>query len=221
MGKKGSLFLTLWLSGAGCAASLSDRGVAAHQAAARYHETAAQSLSAAAARSAGPQAALHRQQAASHQAAAAALLDAEQRACAGLSESERAMSPFGSRAEIEGVDPLYEGFALRKGGAKQVGAAVLLRPSPGVTRESLQRLVDCHIAHHAVLGPELPRASRCPLMLKGVVATVTPTAGALAIAMRSDDDDTAHELGLRAAALVHASPLLAQPRVSPAAVASR
>lgn len=213
---KGSLLLAsaaLCLGGTGCAASLSDRGVAEHQAAARYHAAAVKSLSAGAAADAGKQVELHRKMAASHLAAAQALQAAEQRACAGLSEAERGLSPFGHRADIEGVDPLYEGFSLRPGGAKQVGAAVLLRPTPGMTREALQRRVDCHIARHAVLGPMRPPGSRCPLMLKGVVATVTTTAGALAIAMRAEDDGTRRELGQRAAALMYASPQLAQPAI--------
>lgn len=208
------LYVALFAGCAGCTsastARLSDRGVVAHKEAARHHEAAAQALSALPTPVAQKQVNMHWKMATEHYLAARDLQMAELHACAGLSEEERGMSPFAHRADIEGVDPLYEGFSLRQGGAKEVGAAVLLRPAAGMTAQTLQRIVDCHIAHHAVLGPDLPRESRCPLMLPGVVATVTSTAGTLAIAMRSDREDTAQEVGRRAMALMYASPTLAK-----------
>lgn len=213
------LFLALLLGVGGCTSAprISDHGVAQHQAAARHHEAVAQALSVMPTPDAVKQVKLHWKMATEHLSASRALETAEVSACAGLTESERGMSPFAHRADIEGVEPLYEGFSLRQGGAKEVGAAVLLRPAPGLSAQSLQRIVDCHIAHHAVLGPELPEASRCPLMLPGVVATVTNPAGMLAIAMRSDNQSTAHELGRRAAELMYASPPLAQATTTTAA----
>lgn len=208
------LIVAVFASCAGCThawpARFSDRGVAAHKEAARHHEAAAQALSELATPMAKKQVKMHWKMATEHYAAARDLEMSELDACAGLSESEREMSPFAHRADIEGVDPLYEGFSLRQGGAKEVGAAVLLRPTAGLNAQTLQRIVDCHIAHHAVLGPDLPRESHCPLMLQGVVATVSSTAGALAIAMRADKEDTAHEVGRRAAALMYSSPELAK-----------
>lgn len=208
------LIVAIFASGAGCThaspARFSDRGVAAHKEAARHHEAAAQALSELTTATAKKQVKMHWQRATEHFAVARDLQMSELDACAGLSESEREMSPFAHRADIEGVDPLYEGFSLRQGGAKEVGAAVLLRPTAGMNTQTLQRIVDCHIAHHAVLGPDLPRESRCPLMLPGVVATVSSTAGVLAIAMRADKEETAHELSRRAAALMYATPQLAK-----------
>ncbi len=150
------------------------------------------------------QAQSHRERAAAHRAASQELRDAEARACGGVPEPDRDMSPFAHRDDIEGIDPLYTPLSPRSGGSRSVGAAVRFRAVPGMTTEWLQRIVDCHLARNASVGYTMPEMSYCPLMLKGVSATVTSTGRGFAISIRSDDVETANEIRRRAEALVAA-----------------
>jgi hypothetical protein len=66
----------------------------------------------------------------------------------------------------------------------------------------LQRLVDCHLARNAALGHDVPEMPYCPLVPKGVTASVAPTTTGFAISVRADDTDTANEVLRRARMLV-------------------
>lgn len=198
------LLLAALLDVTACATSPGTRpdqnSLLGHEEAARQHEAAARELVVHPTQDVIKQWKSHMKLANQHHAAAQQLQAAEQHACAGLSQQERQLSPFGAPADIEGVDLLYEGFSLRSGGAPEVGAAVRIRPSTGVTQKGLQRLVDCHLARHATLGYPQPHMAECPLM-KGAVAAVSAPAGGLAIAIRSEDRDVAAEIVRRAESL--------------------
>ncbi len=144
----------------------------------------------------------HHERAAAHRAASQELRDAEARACVGIPEDDRDMSPFAHREDIDGVDPLYTLLGSRSGGSRAVGAAVRFRAVPGMTPEWLQRLVDCHLARSAAMGYDMPEMNYCPLMLKGVTATVISTGRGFAIEVRSDSVEIATEIRRRAEALV-------------------
>jgi len=213
MANKWQLMLALLLDVTACAASPGTRpdqnSVLGHEELARQHEAAARDLVVHPTQDVIKQWKSHMKMAARHHSAAQQLQAAEQHACAGLSPQERQLSPFGAPANVEGVDVLYEGFSLRSGGAPEIGAAVRIRPSTGVTRKWLQRLVDCHLAQHASLGYPMPHMADCPLM-KGAVASVSSPAGGLAIAIRSEDRDVAAEIVRRAETLGGLRPQVAQ-----------
>jgi hypothetical protein len=145
--------------------------------------------------------ALHRRMAADHRAASQALRDAEQRACAGIPTQDRDISPFQHREDIESVEPINTPIGGKTGGFRANGVTVQIRAVPGMTAEWLQRVVDCHIARNASMGYAMPEMSDCPLMLRNVSATVTSTGRGFAVAIRSDDVDTVHEIRRRAEAL--------------------
>jgi hypothetical protein len=145
---------------------------------------------------------LHRKMAADHRAASQALRDAESRSCAGIAESDRDQSPFEHRDDIDGVEPLYSPLGQRSGGSRAVGAVVRIRARPGLTAEWLQRVVECHIARNASMGYAMLEMSHCPLMLKGVTATVASTGNGFAVSIRADDVETANEIRPRAEALI-------------------
>jgi hypothetical protein len=144
--------------------------------------------------------------AADHRAASQALRDDEARACAGLREADRDMSPFAHRDDIARVEPLTEPAPVGRGANIQrtVGAVVTFRAVPGMTAEWLQRLADCHIARAASLGYNMPEMSYCPLMLREVEARVTSTGNGFTVAIRASDPDTVAEIQRRAQALVSA-----------------
>ena len=143
----------------------------------------------------------HRAHAADHRAASQALRDAEARACVGIPAADRDESPFEHREDIENVEPFY----VRQGGKlpseRLEGAVVAFRAVPGMTAPWLQRVVDCHLARNAALGHDVPEMAYCPLVPKGVTATVAPTRAGFAVEIRSGDSGTAKEILRRAEGL--------------------
>jgi len=143
----------------------------------------------------------HLRLAQAHRAASQALRDAEARACAGLPERDRAISPFWHRADIAATTPLYEPTTAPDTPGRPQGAIVTLRPIPGMTLAYLQRVVDCQIARADALGHRVPEAAFCPLVPKDVMATVKPDADGFSIVITSKDPDSAREIMKRAEAL--------------------
>lgn len=148
------------------------------------------------------EAAKHRQAAADHRAAAQALRDAEAKACAGIPDEDRDMSPFSHREDISEVKPHMEEVRTGKATAKkQTGAEVTFRAVPGMTVEWLQRIVDCHIARGAAVGGSMPEMSYCPLMPKEVTAKVTSTGNGFLVVVTSQNPESAKAIFERANAL--------------------
>ncbi|MFO0749992.1 MAG: hypothetical protein U1F43_30630 [Myxococcota bacterium] len=155
----------------------------------------------------------HRKIAAEHRAASQALRDAEAKACAGLADDERDMSPFDHTEDIASVASLREAAPRTKypGAGVLKGATVDFVAVPGMTAEWLQRVVDCHIARNAVMGHDDPAMPQCPLVPNGVTATVTSNGAGFAVAIRSDDPEVAQEILRRARGLIQAPTPTAMP----------
>jgi hypothetical protein len=144
-----------------------------------------------------------RQMAADHRAGSQALRDAESQACAGLSDEDRDIGPFTHREDIASVEPLTESANTGYEPATRIaGAVVTFRAVPGMTAQWLQRLANCHLARNAALGHDVPEMPYCPLVPKGVTATVAPTSTGFAVTVRSDDQAAADEVLRRAQTLV-------------------
>ena len=146
----------------------------------------------------------HRELAAKHRAAAAALVEAEQKACAGIDEADRDTSPFYHQEDILSVEAAEEKPAdvYGVGAARTTGATIVFRTVPGLTLEWFQHEVNCHIARASAAGHEMPEMSYCPLVLKGVSATVSSKGDGFAVRVTSDDKQTAQEILQRSRALV-------------------
>jgi hypothetical protein len=153
----------------------------------------------------------HQHAAAAHRAAAATLAAAEARSCRGVPDADRDISPFFHREAIVEVKPFSRlestGSGLASAGQtersvlKEVGATIVLLPAVGVTAERLQRTIECHLARNAALGYDVPEMPYCPLVLKGVTATVTSAGNAFAVNIDAPDSATAAEVLRRARAL--------------------
>lgn len=140
-----------------------------------------------------------RRRAAEHRAASQALRDTEARACAGLADADRDVSPFERVEDIASVEPLREQVASAKlPRTEMVGAIVTFRAVPGLTPEWLQRVVDCHLARNAALGHVVPDMPDCPLVPKGVTARVSSVGSGFAVAIRGNSDAVAREVLERA-----------------------
>jgi hypothetical protein len=144
-----------------------------------------------------------RKMAADHRAASQALRDAEARSCAGLPDNDRDMSPFTHREDIANVTPAYLPTGNGKLGPSEVlsGAVVTFRAVPGLTAEWLQRVVECHIARNNALGNDMPDMAFCPLVPKGVTATVSSAGDGFSVRIESQDSRTAKEVLRRAQGL--------------------
>jgi hypothetical protein len=143
----------------------------------------------------------HRELAAKHRAASEALRNAETRACAGLSDEDRDMSPFFHVADVRGVTELKAQIDNREGAVasqQTLGATVTVAAVPGLTAEWLQRIVDCHLARNAAMGHEMPEMSACPLVPKGTQAKVRSVGDGFAVDIQSEDRATAAEILRRA-----------------------
>jgi hypothetical protein len=143
----------------------------------------------------------YRKAAADHRAASQALRDAEARACAGIDDEDRDVSPFARREDIVSVEPLTTPSGPKGNGTGALGAVVTFRAVPGLTQQWLQREIDCHVARNAAMGHEAPEMATCPLQPKGVQADVTPTRDGFAVAIRASDAGAAREVLRRAEAL--------------------
>lgn len=133
-----------------------------------------------------------------HRAAAQALRDAQTQACAGLAEDEGDVTRFFKRTDIDSVEPLYE---YAKAGRAMRGSVISVRPTPGVTRELLQRRIECHIARIAAGGYEAKGMSGCPLAVKDVAVTVRSGGDRFLVEVRSRDSTLANEIWRRTQSL--------------------
>ena len=118
------------------------------------------------------------------------------------------MSPFEHTEDIANVEQLNARVGGSKGqqGARMVGATVTFRAVEGMTAEWLQRVIDCHLARNASLGHVVPEMPNCPLVPKGVQVHVSSTGNGFAVAISSDDMETAREILARAQRILVAKP---------------
>lgn len=167
----------------------------------------------------------HRKLAENHRAASKALVAAEQRFCSGIPDADRDLSPFHHREDITAVQGIeagveagdvYAGRGIRivdiqqiekevLGGGGLQGARVTFRAVPGMTREWLQRVADCHLARNALIGDEAAM-SFCPLAVPHATATVASTGRGFAVDVTSDDAASVREIIKRASALTPGDP---------------
>lgn len=147
----------------------------------------------------------HRKMAADHRAGAQALREAEARACGGIADEDRDISPFFHGKDIERTEPLVV-KSRQQGGTGEheatVGAVVYFRPVPGLTQELFQRVINCHLARNASMGHVAAEMPYCPLVPKGVTAVVRSDGARFAVELRGQDDEAAREVLRRASLLV-------------------
>lgn len=144
----------------------------------------------------------HRGMAADHRDGSGVLTAAEASACGGLDDEDRDASPFEHREDIVASEALQSSATGGKGTtARLLGASVTLRAVPGLTKEYLQRLVNCHSARNASMGFAMPEMAVCPLSVNGAKATVESSGPNFRIEIRADDTQAANEILRRAKAL--------------------
>lgn len=136
----------------------------------------------------------HARRAERHRAAAAALRAAEAKACAGVAMADRDISPFHHFADIVRVTIVGAPDAPE-------GADVVFKKAPGLTVESMQRIVDCHLARNAALGHEVPEMPYCPLVPKNVAAVAAEVPDGIVVRLRGTDAEAGKAIAARAKTL--------------------
>lgn len=144
----------------------------------------------------------HRTRAVEHRRAARELRAVEERACTGVADYDRDMSPFAHRQDILGVSPLEEADPSTKQ-RRLTGATILFRKVPHLTGDELQQIVNCHLARNATIGHDVAAAemAHCPLTQRGARATVRTLDNGFAVDVRADEAPTAEAIWRRAQGL--------------------
>jgi hypothetical protein len=160
-----------------CAVSMAAAGCASESAAFRQmsavdHESAA--------RTAQNDATLARE----HLDAAARLRADEQAACEGVPDADRLGDPFAQPGRVSDVAVVRDRGPFPKGPEQAVGVAVTLRAEPGLTEQWLGRVIACHRAYLAVVGPTT-RTS--PLAVPDTHVAVSTTYGGFRVTVTSKD----------------------------------
>jgi len=144
----------------------------------------------------------HMQRATEYRTRAAKLRAAETQACAHLPETDVAASPFASKESIVGIRELRGRAESAKYGVGPTGsvqgASIMIRAEPGMTKEYLQRKIDCHLARNATAGFSRPDMAFCPLAVRGAAASVSSEGATLRIDITSDEPSAAEEIRARA-----------------------
>ena len=142
-----------------------------------------------------------------HRGAAAELAQVEASACAGVPLADREVSPFRHRDDIRYAERLT-GLGARYRGNVTLGARIVFQRVPGMSVASLQRVIDCHLARNAVLGPYAAnKDAGCPLTLRGVQAVVSSAGTDIAVEIRAEREVVARQIWRRALQLApHSDP---------------
>jgi hypothetical protein len=135
-----------------------------------------------------------------HMAAAHDLRRAEQAACFEVPDAERDAGPFARREQIAGVEVLRE-RANTKAAVQPVGVAIYLRTAPGMTEQWIGRVIECHLAHQAVVGTRLAEQA-CPLSVEDARIGLSSTPTGFRVSITSKDVTVARSLIDRCHALV-------------------
>lgn len=150
----------------------------------------------------------HRKIAAQHRAASESLRTVEARACVGLTDDDRDLSPFSHRSDIQSVSPFREKASSPDDSSSQGRRPsgrndCVFRAVSGLTAQFLQRTIDCHLARNAAIGHEAARAEMayCPLTERGARASVRPLSNSFAVDVQATDAAAAERIWHRAQAL--------------------
>jgi len=130
--------------------------------------------------------------AAAHLAAAKGLRRAERIACLEVPDVQRDAGPLARKDEITGVEALQE-RPNTKAAPRPVGVAGYLRATPGMTEQWIGRVIECHLAHRAVVGTRVAEQA-CPLSAEEARIDVSSTDTGFRVSITSKDVTVARSL---------------------------
>jgi len=125
----------------------------------------------------------------------------EQSACADVSVIDRDQGPFAQRDRIASMQTLRDRRMATTQVLQPAGVAVYLRSAPGLTEQSLERVLQCHLAHHAVVGDQ-GFAKPSPLFVEDARIALSTTTDGFRVAITAREASAAREIIEKARMLV-------------------
>lgn len=113
----------------------------------------------------------HRVLARHHRDAAERLRETRADSCRGVAPADQEQSPFSHLGDISTVELLDGADAGSEDDIPVV--RITFVPRPGLTVQSIEAVIACHIAVNAALGHDLARMPACPLVPRGVRAVAS------------------------------------------------
>jgi hypothetical protein len=129
---------------------------------------------------------------AEHLEAAGHLRGAEQSACADVPAADRDQGLFAHRDQIVALDEVRD-RRFPKWPPQLFGVSLTIRATPGVTEEWIGRVIQCHVAHYAVVGAAASKEPS-PLLVVGAVIRVSSTGLGFRVSITSSDIEVAREV---------------------------
>lgn len=125
-----------------------------------------------------------------------------ERACYGVPASQWDGSPLLAAQTLRGVQEIKPETPVSEAETvvPRAGARLLLRATPGMTAEWMQRIAECHMAQVAAAPPWTLTSS--PLDVKGAMVAVQSSGDGFTVDITSPDVKVARDILNRAKALV-------------------
>jgi hypothetical protein len=124
-------------------------------------------------------------------------------ACAGVPDVERDHPSMLQPPELEGVrQSLGEQRYIKFTRQELRGAELLVRPTPGVSRQWIARVIRCHVAYHELPGTNAPQALDEPLFVDDAQVTFDETDTSFVIRIQGSNRAEGEEILARAQRLV-------------------
>jgi hypothetical protein len=136
-----------------------------------------------------------------HLGAARRLREMEAAACAEVPDADRDQGPFAHRERITDVELLRD-RPYPKEMLQPAGVAIYMRASNGLTEQWLGHVLECHLAHHAVVGDRMASGRPSPLLVDEARVSLSSTIDGFRIAITARDVAVARQIIERAQALV-------------------
>lgn len=127
-----------------------------------------------------------------HRNAAAGLRERERAACIDVPDADRDRGPFARLDRIVRTVELRERL-FPKAPLQTVGVEIEIRATPALTEQWLGRLIQCHLAHYAVVGAAAADP-KDPLTTDGAHVSVASTQTGFRVAITSPASEVAREL---------------------------
>ena len=129
-----------------------------------------------------------------------------ERACYGVPASQWDGAPLVDSHTLRGVQEIKPDAPVSEAETvvPRAGARLLLRATPGMTAEWMQRIAECHMAQ--VAAAPAWTLSSSPLDVKGALVSVQSSGDGFAVDITSPDLNVAHDILARARGLVPPPP---------------
>jgi hypothetical protein len=123
--------------------------------------------------------------------------------CAGVPDAERDHPSMLQPPELESVRrSMGERHFIKYSVPELRGAELLVRPSPGVSRQWIARVIRCHVAYRDLPGTRVPETAADPLLVDNAEVSFGETETSFVIRIQGSTMSEGEEILARAQRLV-------------------